>query len=212
MSESSGDERPYAVIDNGTGFIKAGLNGEDAPKVTFATVVGYDSRFTPKMRRAERAYYVGEMAVRNHSTCSLNRTMTVHDEIIRCAELMFDPSLDGLALPGLHTLVMNSVKEGSHPDAFRRVDMLTNIILAGGNTMFGNMAERLESEVQKLCPPDMRTRVIAPPERFISSWIGGSILASLSRFPSLCISRDRYDEVGAKGLNEMLEYRDVLRT
>ncbi len=34
------EESPAVVIDNGTGFIKAGLAGEDAPKHIFPTIVG----------------------------------------------------------------------------------------------------------------------------------------------------------------------------
>jgi len=33
-------ERPAVVIDNGTGMIKAGISGEDAPRVIFPSVIG----------------------------------------------------------------------------------------------------------------------------------------------------------------------------
>lgn len=41
-----------------------------------------------------------------------------------------------------------------------------------------------------------QVRVIAPPERKYSVWIGGSILASLSTFQNLWISKQEYDESG----------------
>merc|ERR1712072_1539775 len=41
-----GDEKPAIVVDNGSGMMKAGCSGEDAPKVTFSSVVGY-----PKQKR-----------------------------------------------------------------------------------------------------------------------------------------------------------------
>lgn len=34
------DKQPV-VIDNGTGYIKAGIAGDDAPKTVFPSVVGY---------------------------------------------------------------------------------------------------------------------------------------------------------------------------
>ena len=37
------EDKPAVVIDNGTGMIKAGIAGDEAPKVYFPTVVG-----TPK--------------------------------------------------------------------------------------------------------------------------------------------------------------------
>ena len=35
------EDKPAVVIDNGTGMIKAGIAGDEAPKAYFPTVVGY---------------------------------------------------------------------------------------------------------------------------------------------------------------------------
>ena len=35
------EDKPAVVIDNGTGYIKAGLAGNDAPTTIFPSVVGY---------------------------------------------------------------------------------------------------------------------------------------------------------------------------
>ena len=55
------EEKPAIVIDNGSGMMKAGCSGEDAPKVTFSSVVGY-----PKQKTAlvgtDKDYYIGEEA------------------------------------------------------------------------------------------------------------------------------------------------------
>ena len=63
-----------------------------------------------------------------------------------------------------------------------RKDLYANIILSGGNTMFTGIGDRLSKEVKKLAPSNIKVKVIASPERKFSSWIGGSILASLSTF------------------------------
>ncbi|WP_443696474.1 hypothetical protein [Pseudomonas sp.] len=42
----------------------------------------------------------------------------------------------------------------------------------------------------------MKIKVVAPPERKYSVWIGGSILASLSTFQAMWITRKDYDGVG----------------
>lgn len=34
------DQKDFIVIDHGTGFIKAGLSGEDLPRCVFPAVVG----------------------------------------------------------------------------------------------------------------------------------------------------------------------------
>merc|ERR1712136_423835 len=39
-------------------------------------------------------------------------------------------------------------------------------------------------------------KIIAPPERKYSVWIGGSILASLSTFQQMWITKQEYDECG----------------
>ena len=47
-----------------------------------------------------------------------------------------------------------------------------------------------------LAPSTMKIKIVAPPERKYSVWIGGSILASLSTFQQMWISKQEYDESG----------------
>jgi len=61
-----------------------------------------------------------------------------------------------------------------------RKDLYGNIVLSGGNMMFVGMQDRLFKEVAALAPSAVKIRVIDPPERKLSVWIGGSILSSLS--------------------------------
>ncbi|VDP78024.1 unnamed protein product [Echinostoma caproni] len=44
--------------------------------------------------------------------------------------------------------------------------------------------------------PRHQIKIVAPPERKYSVWIGGSILASLSTFQQMWISKQEYDESG----------------
>lgn len=48
--------------------------------------------------------------------------------------------------------------------------------------MFPGIPDRLSAEVTTLAPKAMKIKVIAPPERKFSVWIGGSILSSLGTF------------------------------
>ena len=61
-----------------------------------------------------------------------------------------------------------------------RKDLYGNIVLSGGSTMFDGISDRLSKEITKLAPSSMKIKVMAPPERKFSVWIGGSILSSLS--------------------------------
>lgn len=45
------------------------------------------------------------------------------------------------------------------------------------------------SQITALAPSSMKVKIVAPPERKYSVWIGGSILASLSTFQQMWISK-----------------------
>ena len=62
--------------------------------------------------------------------------------------------------------------------------------------MFEGLPQRLRHEIQNLAPQSMRIKVIAPPERKYAVWIGGSILASLSTFDDMWVTKEEYDEAG----------------
>merc|ERR1712213_120556 len=51
-------------------------------------------------------------------------------------------------------------------------------------TMYPGIADRMQKEITALAPSTMKIKIIAPPERKYSVWIGGSILASLSTSPT----------------------------
>ena len=56
--------------------------------------------------------------------------------------------------------------------------------------------QRLKKELTALVPSAMKIKVIAPPEREYSVWVGGSILASLSTFQGMWITKAEYDDTG----------------
>ena len=62
--------------------------------------------------------------------------------------------------------------------------------------MFPGIADRMSKELTSLSPASMKVKIVAPPERKYSVWIGGSILASLSTFQNLWCSKQEYDESG----------------
>ena len=51
--------------------------------------------------------------------------------------------------------------------------------------LFSGIGERMTKELVALAPSTMKIKVIAPPERKYSVWIGGSILSSLSTFQQM---------------------------
>lgn len=105
--------------------------------------------------------------------------ITVSAERFRCPEVLFQPSLVGMESSGIHETTYNSIMKC---DVDIRKDLYGNVVLSGGSTMFPGIADRMSKEITALAPSSMKIKVVAPPERKYSVWIGGSILSSLSTF------------------------------
>merc|ERR1712203_1059518 len=91
-----------------------------------------------------------------------------------------------------------------------RKDLYANVVLSGGSTMYPGIADRMQKEITALAPNTMKIKIIAPPERKYSVWISGSILASLSTFQSMWISKEEYDESGASIVHRKCFYSYLL--
>ncbi|CAN6586561.1 unnamed protein product [Malus baccata var. baccata] len=121
------------------------------------------------------------------------QVITIGAERFRCPEVLFQPSMLGMEAAGIHETTYNSITKC---DVDIRKDLYGNIILSGGSTMFPGIADRMSKEITALAPSSMKIKVVAPPERKYSVWIGGSILASLSTFQQMWIAKVEYDESG----------------
>ena len=126
------------------------------------------------------------------------QVVTIGNERFRCPEVLFKPSLVGLEQEGIHQATFQAIMKC---DADIRKDLYGNVVLAGGSTMFPGIAERLTKELVALAPPSTDVKVVAPLERKYSTWIGGSILASLSTFQQMWITKAEYDEAGPSIVN-----------
>ena len=120
--------------------------------------------------------------------------ITVGKERYRCPEALFQPSFLGMESAGVHETTYNSIMKC---DVDIRKDLYANIVLSGGSTMYPGFTDRMQKELQTLASSGtMKIKIIAPPERKYSVWIGGSILASLPAFQEMWISKQEYDESG----------------
>ena len=119
--------------------------------------------------------------------------VTVGNERFRCPEVLFQPSFIGKEASGIHDCTFQTIMKC---DVDIRKDLYANIVLSGGTTMFQGIGERMTKELTALAPSTMKIKVVAPPERKYSVWIGGSILSSLSTFQQMWISKAEYDESG----------------
>ena len=125
--------------------------------------------------------------------------VTISNERFRCPEALFQPSMaetgssGSTGSVGIHQLTYSSIMKC---DEDIRTNMFANVVLTGGSTMFPGIASRMQKEITALAPAETQIKIIAPPERKYSAWLGGSILASLSDFQSMWITEKEYDEFG----------------
>lgn len=130
-------------------------------------------------------------SIEKNYTLPDGQVVTVGDQRFRCPEVLFKPSFLGKEDPGIHDLAAKSIRAC---DIDIRASLFNNIVLSGGTTMFPGIQERLTKELTSLSSSPVK--VLAPVERKYSVWIGGSILASLSTFKPMWITKAEYEESG----------------
>jgi len=121
----------------------------------------------------------------------------VESQRIKCTELLFQPSNIGKKGDGLPKTCYDLIQKCN---INVKKDLYNNICLGGGNTMFNGFAERFKKEINDLVPESMKkeVKVIVSNERKFSTWIGGSVLSTLSSFKSKWITKKNYEENGSK--------------
>jgi len=125
-------------------------------------------------------------------------TLEIGPARFRAPEVLFRPDLIGEEYEGLHECLVYSIQKS---DMDMRKVLFQNIVLSGGSTLFKGFGDRLLSEVKKLAPKDIKIRISAPQERLYSTWMGGSILASLDTFKKMWVSKREYDEDGHRAIH-----------
>ncbi|CAH2101484.1 unnamed protein product [Euphydryas editha] len=154
----------------------------------------------------ERACYLSPNPLKEEALDSERAQYTLPDgtqlEIgparFRAPEVLFRPDLIGEECEGLHEVLMFAIQKS---DMDLRKVLYQNIVLSGGSTLFRGFGDRLLAEIRRLAPKDMKIRISAPQERLYSTWIGGSILASLDTFRKMWVSKREYDEEGHRAVH-----------
>jgi len=84
------------------------------------------------------------------------QVITVGNERFRCPEALFEPSFLGMESAGIHEMCYNSIMKC---DVDMRRDLYGNIVLAGGSSMFGGIADRMQKEMTALGPSTMVSKI-----------------------------------------------------
>ncbi|PPR07737.1 hypothetical protein CVT24_003735 [Panaeolus cyanescens] len=140
----------------------------------------------------------GSVESENEASYTLpdGQTVTLGSERYRIPEALFQPELAGIASIGVHNMIRDCI---SKCDPELHDILCRRVVVAGGTSMLPGFIDRLQKELSDSLPAETPTKMklIAPEDRQNSTWIGGSILASLSTFQNLWCTRAEYDEVGA---------------
>jgi len=74
-------------------------------------------------------------------------------------------------------------------------ELYSNILMTGGNVLYGSFADDLLNKVAETSPANIKVKgvsVCAPSERRYLGWIGGSIVTSLSSFQSYWVGSQEW--------------------
>ena len=124
----------------------------------------------------------------------------IAQEKYQCPELLFQPQFFQREHYGLHEQTFKSIKRCD--DGIEK-DLFQNVILCGGSSLFLKIRKKFEKELQSLAPTGKTVKVIAPPERKYSAWLGGAILSSMKKFKAaMFVSKKEYNENGYGIIND----------
>lgn len=126
------------------------------------------------------------------------QTISLNKEQIEAPEILFNTKMVDVNDMGVGELIYRSYFS---IDTEIKKNLFDKIFLIGGNTLFPNIAERISKNIRALGGSSISFKIFCPAERKYSSWIGGSILACLTPFESMWVTKEEYEEHGANILN-----------
>jgi centractin len=122
------------------------------------------------------------------------QAITLSSERYLAPNVLFDPTMIGSEEASVADVLVNSIQKS---DLELRPKLYSQMVLSGGSTLTPGFGDRLLYEIRARSPSHARIRISAPPERLVSTYVGGSILASLATFKSMWVSRAEYEEHGS---------------
>ena len=148
------------------------------------------ANFDKEMEMARKS-----QGLRQTYTLPDNHTITVGSEQFCCPEILFQPQILGRNFDGIHKMCCASIIKSNQPDEITR-DLFRNIALSGGSSMYPGLPYRFSQEINTLAPSYVHPNVLAVDSRANNVWIGGSIVASLTAFQDMWLTKQEYQENG----------------
>ncbi|KAB0399463.1 hypothetical protein E2I00_015772 [Balaenoptera physalus] len=117
----------------------------------------------------------------------------IGDQLYQAPEALFSPEQLGIQNPGLSKMVSCSITKC---DADIQKMLYGEIVLSGGTTLFRGLDDRLLRELEQVASRGTPIKITAPPDRCFSTWIGASIVTSLSSFKQMWVTSEDFKEFG----------------
>lgn len=125
------------------------------------------------------------------------QVLRLNNERFSVPEILFHPSDIGISQMGIAEATIDAINacpEETRPHLF------ANIIVVGGTARFKGLIERLQKEVRSMAPEWYDVSVSTSDDPLTHSWFGGKHLADDPEFEDMCITRQEYEEKGARGV------------
>ena len=82
------------------------------------------------------------------------------------------------------------------------VACLQNVFITGGCASFANFKERIEKDLQEMCPFKSRFSVNVAKQPVLDAWCGARKWATQADFDSYAVTKEEYEEMGGEWLKE----------
>eukprot|EP00928_Gymnodinium_smaydae_P080573 TRINITY_DN64241_c0_g1_i1.p1 TRINITY_DN64241_c0_g1~~TRINITY_DN64241_c0_g1_i1.p1 ORF type:complete len:388 (+),score=73.48 TRINITY_DN64241_c0_g1_i1:107-1270(+) len=135
------------------------------------------------------------------------RELTICEERWKCPEALFTPQLCGLEAIGVAGMVWESI---SRCEIDLRKQLLSNVVLSGGSTMFPGFRERMMKELRSFAPSTTQgnIRIVNSKDQKFAVWTGAQVSANLrSMQEDQWLTYEDYEEYGASYIHEKISLR-----
>jgi actin-related protein 5 len=120
-------------------------------------------------------------------------------ERIRVPEVVFQPSIAGLDQAGIvevaSDIVLQRISNADH-----RFEILKDVFLTGGNTMFKGFEERLRDELRAVLPAESPLAVRPAKDPIMDAWRGAAKWSCGPEWKAAAVTREEYLEKGGEYL------------
>ncbi len=122
-------------------------------------------------------------------------------ERIRVPEVLFQPTIAGLDQAGIIEIASTILTERL-ADSPRRDDVLKDIFLTGGNTLFEGFEERLRAELRAVLPADQTVQVRRAKDCILDAWRGAAQWAGKKDAKQHFVTKAEFLEKGGEYIKE----------